>query len=251
MVKVTSNINSKTLQESSLPDILTENSWVSPNAKTRSRSGGKLSPEGSSMNNNISNQTGDNHPITSLRTETTQEVSDLLETVESSTNRPDPLDMGAFIDEVKKELDQQDMNMVETPAQESPNSSVNAAVTNNCNATMEFLQLDQVFIPSISASLVPLNRGIQRIKLLHKDATLQLFCSHMKLRFGINAKFFDHAGRPRLNIVFDAPPKLCEVLDACDGLAQKLSLDSGSSSEWRPVVIRKEGYYNYPTVRLQ
>ncbi|KAL6183067.1 hypothetical protein ACLB2K_044478 [Fragaria x ananassa] len=236
--------------ESSLPDILTENSWVSPNATTRSRSGGNLSPEGSSMNNNISNQTGDNHPITSLRTETTQEVSDLLETVESSTNRPDPLDMGAFIDEVKKELDQQDMNMVETPAQESPNSSVNAAVTNNCNATMEFLQLNQVFIPSISASLVPLNRGIQRIKLLHKDATLQLCCSHMKLRFGINAKFFDHAGRPRLNIVFDAPPKLCEVLDACDGLAQKLSLDSGSSSEWRPVVIRKEGYYNYPTVRL-
>ncbi|XP_024170139.1 protein NEN3 isoform X2 [Rosa chinensis] len=236
--------------EYSLPDILTENSWVSPNATTRSRSVGKSSPEGSSMNINISNQTGDNHPITSLRTETTQEVSNLLETVESGTNRPDLSDMGPLINEAKNELDQQDINMVETPAQEFPNSSLNASVTNNCNATMDFLQLNQVFIPYISASLVPLYRGSRRIKLLHKDVTLQLCCSPMKLRFGINMKFFDHAGRPRLNIVLDAPPKLCEVLDACDGLAQKLSLDSGSSSQWWPVVIRNESFYNYPTVRL-
>lgn len=200
------------------------------------------------MNMNISNQnTGDNHPITSLRTNNTGEVSNLLETVESSTAQPDPLDMSPL----KKELDQPDIIMVETPAQESPSSSFNAAVTDNCNAIVGFLQLNQVSIPSISASLVPLYRGSQRIKLLHKDVTLQLCCRHMKLRFGINTKFFDHAGRPRLNIVFDAPPNLCKVLDACDGIAQKLSLGSGSSSEWRPVVIRKEGFYNYPTVRLQ
>lgn len=200
------------------------------------------------MNMNISNQnTGDNHPITSLRTNNTEEVSNLLETVESSTAQPDPLDMSPL----KKELDQPDTTMVETPAQESLISSFNAAVTDNCNATVEFLQLNQVSIPSISASLVPLYHGSQRIKLLHKDVTLQLCCRHMKLRFGINTKFFDHAGRPRLNIVFDAPPNLCKVLDACDVIAQKLSLDSGSSSEWRPVVIRKEGFYNYPTVRLQ
>lgn len=217
------------LQESSLPDIFTENSWVSPNTTTRSRSGGKLSPEGSGMNMNISNQN----------------------TVESSTAQPGPFDMSPLMNEVKKELDQPDITMVETPAQESSISSFNAAVTNNCNATVEFLLLNQVSIPSISASLVPLYRGSQRIKLLHKDVTLQLCCRHMKLRFGINTKFFDHAGRPRLNIVFDAPPNLCKVLDACDGIAQKLSLSSGSSSEWRPVVIRKEGFYNYPTVRLQ
>lgn len=204
------------------------------------------------MNMNISNQnTGDNHPITSLRINNTEEVSNLLETVESSTAQPDPFDMSPLINEVKKELDQPDITMVETPAQESPISSFNAAVTDNCNDTVEFLHLNQVSIPSISALLVPLYSGSQRIKLLHKDVTLQLCCRHMKLRFGINTKFFDHAGRPRLNIVFDAPPNLCEVLDACDGIAQKLSLDSGSSSEWRPVVIRKEGFYSYPTVRLQ
>ncbi|XP_050376410.1 protein NEN1 [Argentina anserina] len=235
--------------ESSLPDILTENSWVSPNATTRSRSG-NLSPEGSIVNKNISNQTEENHLTISLRTEMAPGVSGVLEIVESSTNRPDPFDMGPLIDQVKKDLDQQDINMVETPAQESPDSALNVAVANNCNTTTDFFQPDQVSIPSISALVVLLNRGVQRIKLLHKDATLQLACNRMKLRFGINTKFFDHAGRPRLNIVFDAPPKLCEVLDACDGLAQKVSKDTGSSSEWRPVVIRKEGFYNYPTVRL-
>lgn len=237
--------------ESSLPDIFTENSWVSPNTTTRSRSGGKLSPEGSGMNMNISNQnTGDNHPITSLRTNNTGEVFNLLDTVESSPAQPDPFDMSPLISEVKKELDQPDITMVETPAQESSTSSFNAAVTDNCNATVEFLLLNQVSISSISASLVPLYRGSQRIKLLHKDVTLQLCCTQMKLRFGINTKFFDHAGRPRLNIVFDAPPNLCKVLDECDRIAKKSSLDSGSSSEWRPVVIRKVGFYNYPTVRL-
>ncbi|KAL6282222.1 hypothetical protein ACE6H2_013151 [Prunus campanulata] len=198
--------------ESSLPDIFTENSWVSPNATTRSRSNGKSSAE--------------------------------------KRGQPDPFDMGPLSIEVQKELNQPDTTMVEVPVPETPNSSSPAAAFESCNSSVGFLQPDEVFIPSICASLAPLYRGSQRIKLLHKDVTLQLCCRHMKLRFGIKTKFFDHAGRPRLNIVADASPNLCEVLDACDGIAQKLSVDSGSNSEWRPVVIRKEGFYNYPTVRL-
>ncbi|PQQ07244.1 protein NEN1-like isoform X2 [Prunus yedoensis var. nudiflora] len=198
--------------ESSLPDIFTENSWVSPNATTRSRSNGKSSAE--------------------------------------KRGQPDPFDMGPLSIEVQKELNQPDTTMVEVPVPETPNSSSPAAASESCNSSVGFLQPDEVLIPSICASLAPLYRGSQRIKLLHKDDTLQLCCRHMKLRFGINTKFFDHAGRPRLNIVADASPNLCEVLDACDGIAQKLSVDSGSNSEWRPVVIRKEGFYNYPTVRL-
>jgi hypothetical protein len=51
--------------------------------------------------------------------------------------------------------------------------------------------------------------------------------------------------------VVDPSPNLCNVLDACDNVARKLSSESGSGSDWRPVVIRKEGFFNYPTIRLQ
>ncbi|XP_021820593.1 protein NEN1-like [Prunus avium] len=133
----------------------------------------------------------------------------------------DPLHMGPLSNEMQEELNQPD------PA-------------------VGFLELDQVFIPSIYASLVPWYRGSHRIKLLHD---LQLCCGHMKIRFGININsgFFDYAGRPKLNIIADASPNLCEVLDACDDIASKLSVDSGSNSEWWPVVIRQ---HDYPTVRL-
>ncbi|GMY15590.1 protein NEN3-like [Fagus crenata] len=85
---------------------------------------------------------------------------------------------------------------------------------------------------------------------LHEGSILQFYCTHLKVRFGISTKFVDHAGRPKLNFVVNAPQSLCMVLDACDGIAQKLYWDSGSSSEWRPIVTRKNGFVNYPTVRL-
>ncbi|VVA29949.1 PREDICTED: NEN1 [Prunus dulcis] len=133
----------------------------------------------------------------------------------------DPLHMGPLSNEMQEELNQPD-------------------------AAVGFLEPDEVLIPSIYASLVPWYRGSQRIKLLHD---LQLCCRHMKLRFGINMKsdLFDYSGRPKLDIIADASPNLCKVLDACDDIASKLSVDSGSNSEWRPVVIRQ---YDYPAVRL-
>ncbi|KAF3962621.1 hypothetical protein CMV_012890 [Castanea mollissima] len=73
---------------------------------------------------------------------------------------------------------------------------------------------------------------------------------HLKVRFGISTKFLDPAGWPRLNFVVNAPQSLCKVLDACDGVAQRLSSDLGSSSEWWPVVLRRDGFVNCPAVRL-
>ncbi|CAL9031344.1 unnamed protein product [Prunus brigantina] len=166
--------------------------------------------------------TEENDPITSLSTQNAEEISNL---VGSSTARLDPLHMDPLSNEVQEEFYQPEANV-------------------------GFLEPDQVFIPSIFASFVPSYRGSQRIKLL-QNIPLQLCCRHMKLRFGINAKFVDHAGRPKLSIVAYASPNLCEVLDACDGIAQKLSVESGSNSEWKPVVFRKGGFYNYPTVRLK
>ncbi|XP_024977040.1 protein NEN1-like isoform X2 [Cynara cardunculus var. scolymus] len=81
-----------------------------------------------------------------------------------------------------------------------------------------------------------------------------LFLMHsnsLRVRFGFSTKYVDLAGRPRLSIVVDAPPNLCGILDACDELAKKRFVESDSDSEWRPVVNRRPGFYNFPTVRLQ
>ncbi|PON68939.1 Exonuclease/helicase-like [Parasponia andersonii] len=250
--------------ESSLPDVLTTNSGVSPNAITRSRSiNGKSSPEGPSLSvnapsaslNNGNSQvvsstnqiTIENHPILSLMAPSREEVPSL---VGSNTSRPDPFNMAPLSGEIVIESDLPDDNMEEKSIPVSPDLLSTAAVYQCNNSSVEFLEPDDVSIPSISASLAQLYPGSQKIKLLHKDNTLQLQCACLKVRFGISTKFVDRAGRPRLNFVVNASPSLCRVLDSCDGIAQKLSLESGSSSEWRPVVTRKTGVVNYPTVRL-
>ncbi|GMY15583.1 protein NEN1-like isoform X2 [Fagus crenata] len=111
--------------------------------------------------------------------------------------------------------------------------------------TARFLEPDDVYIPAISAHLVPFYHDgtqPQRIQLFHKDSILQLSCTHLKVWFPINPNF------PTLNFVVNAPPSLCRVLSECDVLAQKLSTDSGSSSKWWPMVTKRD---NYPTVKLQ
>lgn len=156
--------------------------------------------------------------------------------------------MGPLSVEVERQTLQSD-NMDEESSLES---SVNAAAESvGSSGYPAFLEPDAVNIPSISVSLAPFYRGIQRIQVTHRDVLLQLCCTRLKVRFGVSTKFVDYAGRPRLSFVVDATPNLCRVLDACDGLAQKLSVDSGSSSEWRPIVTRKGGFMNLPTVRFQ
>ncbi|XP_059641831.1 protein NEN1 isoform X1 [Cornus florida] len=249
--------------ESSLPDIFTANSWVSPNATTRSRSNGKASLEGTELNKNTPSSSAkvenkkiisptnqrvvENHPILSLVTPNTGE--EVLNLVESNTSRPDPFNLGPLSDEMDRESLQSDDSMEEESNSGSPESSTAVASEGSigCN---DFLEPDKVSVPSIIARLVPFYRGTQRVQILYKDVILQVFCAGLKVRFGMSTKFVDYAGRPRFSFVVDASPSLCRVLDKCDNLAQKSSGDSGSNSEWRPVVARKAGFLNSPTIRL-
>ncbi|GKC80933.1 hypothetical protein Tco_1136650, partial [Tanacetum coccineum] len=78
----------------------------------------------------------------------------------------------------------------------------------------------------------------------------QIRCDGMRVRFGLSTQFVDHAGRPRLSFVVDVNSfNLCSMLDACDNIAKRF-MGSDSNSEWRPVVTRKAGFYNSPTIRL-
>ncbi|KAK6123195.1 hypothetical protein DH2020_043052 [Rehmannia glutinosa] len=250
------------MKESSLPDIFTENSWVSPNATTRSRSNGKISKEQTAQNEStpsssiiVENHSKSspphhmegNHPILLLMSPNTGEVN--LSLIESNPARADPLNLSALAVEIEKEPLHEDImeeEKTDSTSQES-STAVGYGHPNGCN---DFLEPDDISLPSISVTLVPFYRGTQKIQILHQNSPLQLQCVCLKVRFGISTKFVDHAGRPRLNFVVDAPPILCKILETTDSLAKKLSVDSGSSSEWRPVVIRKRGFFNSPTLRL-
>ncbi|XP_054820625.1 protein NEN1-like [Prosopis cineraria] len=244
--------------ESSLPDVFTTNSWVSPNAITRSRSFGKSLPDRGSSNmkveslllsSPIMNQCKEGNDPTPPIATCSSDGSE-SDTVDANIVQHH-FDFDRLRDELNKELIQPDFMVDERPIPETPQMSSSAAVPEACSSAFAVLKPDEIFISCLTASLVPLYRGSQRIQLLHKGFPFQLCCTDLKIRFGINPKFKDHAGRPKLNFVVDPSQSLCKVLEACDGIAQRLSLESGSSSGWRSVVTRKDGFFNYPTVRLQ
>ncbi|KAK9080426.1 hypothetical protein SSX86_000184 [Deinandra increscens subsp. villosa] len=233
--------------ESSLPDIFTENSWVSPNATTRNRGSGKSAVEatGSSTSPPSSSRNIDHHnsppthPIFSLAASSAGEP--VQNGVETGHAQPDPFDLGPLVDKIETEA----LEASEAMEEGSPTTG-----SNTITESTEFLDLDHVSIPSVAVTRVPFFRGPQKMQILHRDAPLQIRCDALKVRFGLSTRFVDHAGRPRLSFVVDASPNLCRVLDACDDIAKRF-VDSDSSSEWRPVVSRKPGFYNSPTVRLQ
>ncbi|CAN4086313.1 unnamed protein product [Withania somnifera] len=198
--------------ESSLPDIFTENSWVSPSAITRSRTIGRSSPEKTGF-------TADT-PSPSTKIE-----SHVESTAEINSFNMDELEESLLSDVMEDES-----------GSYSPGSSTTA--TESFIGFTDFLEPNEISIPSVS------------IKVLHDHGELQVCCRRMKVRFGISKKYVNKAGWPRLSFVVDASLDLCKILDVVDDLAQKLSLDSGSSSGWRSVVTRKPGFMNYPTVRL-
>ncbi|XP_057474684.1 protein NEN1-like [Actinidia eriantha] len=249
--------------ESCLPDIFTEKRFVSPPTMTRSHSNGKLSRDAMVVNtdassssvkieiNQISSVTSQrievNHPMPSIMTPNKWE--DASDRAKSNTGHSDPFDLGLLSDEVMRESIQSNETVEEESGSGSPQISI-AVASEGSSDNANFIEADEVSITSISVLLAPFYRGTQRIQIMHKDIGLQLCCNHLKVRFGISTKFIDHAGRPRLSFVVDGTPNLCWVLDACDSLAQKLSIDSGSSSEWWPIVTRKSGFLNSPTIRL-
>ncbi|XP_054822450.1 protein NEN1-like isoform X1 [Prosopis cineraria] len=123
-----------------------------------------------------------------------------------------------------------------------------AAVSEACNGIFTVLKLEEISISCLTPRLVQLDGGDLKIQLLHKGLPFQLFCVNLKIRYGVNAKFRDHVGRPKLNFVVDASQRLREVLEACDNMAERLSFESGGSS-WRWIVTWEDGF-NYPFVRL-
>uniref|UniRef100_A0A7N2MPW4 Uncharacterized protein n=2 Tax=Quercus lobata TaxID=97700 RepID=A0A7N2MPW4_QUELO len=165
------------------------------------------------------------------------------EEVEPNTAQRNPFDMGQLSNEMEESYE---LSSTESSEMYSVESSA-VAVSDGRSDLAGFLEPNEVLIPSICASFVTFS---QRIQLFHEGFILRLCCSHLEVRFGISKNFLDHAGRPRLNFVVNAPESLCKVLDACDRIARKLSSDLVSSSEWWPVVIRKDGFVNNPTVRL-
>lgn len=277
--------------ESSLPEIFPENSWVSPNAITRSRSNWRSpqldsnsdTPSPSNMNDNlptpptVNQMIEEAHPILKFATPSTSE--NLSNQSGANPARRDPFDMALLSDEVDRdELPSDDsmeedsfhsasnVSSTESPSRATENATntsedeTSAAATqasstesafSGTNDTAGFFEVDGVSSPSVSVTLVPFFRGTQKIQIFHNEAPLQLLCKQLKVRFGVSfSKFVDYAGRPRLTLVANATPSVCKVLDTIDDLAQKLSAESGSNSEWRPMVIRKPGYFNSPTLRL-
>ncbi|GER41978.1 ribulose-phosphate 3-epimerase [Striga asiatica] len=225
--------------ESSLPDIFTENNWVSRNAIPKRQSNEKTSrePNESTPPSSSSRIDEANHPILSINSPP----------IESNPPSAGPFNLTDFLVRINDDTlaeDHMEVEKNDSAAKESSNAV-------NCgHHQSDFLEPDDVSIPLISVTLVPFYRGTQKIQILHQNVPLQLGCAQLKVRFGISSKFVDHAGRPRLSFVVDAFPSLCTVLDAVDNLAQKLLIDSGTSSDWWPVVTRKNGFFNSPTVRL-
>lgn len=119
-----------------------------------------------------------------------------------------------------------------------------------CSSFAGFQEPEEVSTQYISAPIVPFSTWGHKILVFHRDCPLQLCCMGLRVQFGPNKKFMDHAGRPKVSIVVDAPESLSEVLGVCDKLAQISSQNSGSRSEWRPVIM-KSGYSNSSSIRLQ
>ncbi|KAK4257209.1 hypothetical protein QN277_006826 [Acacia crassicarpa] len=232
--------------ESTHPNLFSVNSWVSPNATTRSRSNGKFLPDRGLSDikmdrlslSPVENRCREGNDPTSVA---------MCRSEGSESNSADARD------ELNSESIQPAVIVDEKSIPETPQMSSSAAMSDACSSTIAVLNPDEILIPFLTASLVTLYRGSQRIQLLHKGFPFQLCCTDLKIRFGVNAKFKDHAGIPKLSFVagLDPSQKLCKVLEACDAVAQKLSLESGSSSDWRSVVAKKDGFFNYSNVRLQ
>ncbi|CAN6935623.1 unnamed protein product [Brassica oleracea] len=223
--------------ESSVPDILTEMSWFSPRRSPRTKSNEKSLPSGVKESSASSSSSGvrETHPIVSLLTECSEDDNSCgIDPSDDITTLISKLHIGTLQTDAADEAQDES-----TP---SPNPDAKDE---------DFLGVDEVSVSSISASLIPFNRGSLRIKLFHDDDPLQLYGDSLKVRFGISRKYLDHAGLPRLNTVVDLPPDLCKILEEADYVARNLSVESGTTSGWRLTVMRKKGFANYPTARLQ
>ncbi|KAL5229871.1 hypothetical protein ABZP36_028647 [Zizania latifolia] len=212
--------------EASLPEVRTVENLVE-GAITRSQANGAASPE-------VPKPEAKSSPDSSKRQRTVSRVSNAIQagdnqqSIDPATNN-EPVELISNIEEMKLDASTQ--------------------MYANSSGFSGFLMPDDVSTEFIKISVASPNQFAQRTYIKHKDSLLQLCCTSSPVQFGVSTKFLDNAGRPKLNIVVDIPENLSKVLEFCDGIAQRSSQDSGSTSEWRPV-IKKYGYVNRPTVRL-
>lgn len=216
--------------ESSLPDELIENSvtTTTPETSSRRRRNTRTSP--------VSEQTA----------ESTTAIP-ILSFVSPAGSQTNPFDMSTLSKEITSETLPPDSPMEEEQNQPS------MAITPEATGDQEgFLEPGEISSPCIKAVQVPLYQGSQITKpqLLHGDnKPLQLRCPDLKVRYGISGKFMDSFGRRKLNFMIDLSPSLCNVLQECDSAAKTISVDSGSGSDWNPVIIPMKGFLS-PTARI-
>ncbi|CAH8305468.1 unnamed protein product [Eruca vesicaria subsp. sativa] len=211
--------------ESSLPDELIENSvTTTPETSSRRRRNTRTSP--------VSEQT----------VESTTPIP-ILSFVSPAGSQTNPFDMSPLSNEIASETLQPD-----SPMEEECNQPP-VAITSDQEG---FLELGEISIPSIKAVQVPLYHGSQIMKpqLFLGDKPLQLRCPDLTVRFGISGKFMDNVGRRKLNFIINLYSSLCKVMRECDTAAKTISVDSGSDSEWNPVVIPMKAFLSSPTARI-
>ena len=197
-------------------------------AITRSKTNGAISPEAEKSEANSSPDSSKRQRTNSHVNNSTPDRDNNQETVEPAMNK-DPSELISHIKEMKLDATMQ-MDV-------------------SSSGYSGFLEPDDVSTECIKISVTP-SYHAQRTSIKHKDSPLHLCCAGLKVQFGVSTKFLDNAGRPKLNIVVDIPEDLSEVLEFSDNLAQRSLQESGSTSEWRPL-IKKYGYVNRPTVRLK
>ncbi|CAN6469820.1 unnamed protein product [Victoria cruziana] len=233
--------------ESSLPEVL----MVDPSKMVEQRHRAAEATCSKDIGSTLTVMTAHALPSTSMKQ--LHEVPDSL--VCNVSDSRNPFDLSNFIEEMETATtSERDAKLLDEkrPLDSSETILKAPAVTKGSSSSCSrFLELHQISLLSLNASLVPSFGGCQRIALLHNGAPLQICGVNLKIHFGVSSKFLDRSGRPRVNIVVEPPKILCDILDRCDQLARRLSSDSGSDSEWRNVVIRKNGFSNLvPTIRL-
>lgn len=251
------HLNFGMLQESCLPEMLVPEEWASPNTARAKDNKGKAVQEASLLPNIATVLPSRQKGKSPIDGETSGEACNVAQVPTAGPFNLMPLMDSMNIDSFAPypTLDgrsSMDALMEERKEPDVPETVVTQDVASeSCGSPAGFLEPDKVTISCICLSVTPTYHRASRAFLMHKDVLLQMFSMKMKIRFGLSAKFVDHAGRPRLSFVVDPSPSLCEILDACDLLVQQQIVSSGSDSAFRPVVIRKPGYPNSPTIRLK
>ncbi|KAJ6835486.1 protein NEN1-like [Iris pallida] len=229
--------------ESSLLDVLPVTSPACKKASQSNQVNGNVSPgDAKPKLNSIPD------PLSNQRRQT--KITEVHDQAESSTplSNIDPSCLMANLEEMNIDPSRRNDTEDARPMVHAPETFTTTSASEGSSGYAGFLEPGEVSVDSLSVCpVVDYHRG--SMTLHHRDAPLQICCEGLRVQFGINAKFADYAGRPKLNIVVNFPASLCEILDACDRLVQKSGVDSGSRSEWRPTIMKNK-YSNSSSIRL-